>query len=944
MHASFRGQDSVAMSDFFINKFHGISPRTAPRKLTGNQSQIARNCDIFSQELRALRSNIQENNPTKDGTKLAIFQLGNLWLHWTTDVDVMRSPLFLENESRIHYTGDYNPKSTDATLAASGIGTNYPNDFYRLGVPRPDTAPTVAITGGVGNAIDRSYVYTFVTAWGEEGPPSPETTFTGLDDATSWDLSNIDATPPNTGGITSATPGATTVAIRLDSSHFLETGEYITIRGSIVGTGDLPTDLIGTHKVIRVDEDDITIELVTNGTYTSGGLWDREAPLQTTDWKKNVYRSIAGTYRYVGETTGTTYTDTTPDEDLAEELPGGIDSNDWWRAPAGNMQGIKALANGVSCGFYDNVLALTPPNVPSAWPRAYEISFEYRIINIGVLGNTVVVATTGEPYVVNVDDPAAAISSKLEFYQPCVSKRSLVEMQNGVLYASPDGLIYVPSAGLPTIITRAFAKKKDWDKFNPSSLLGAVFDDRYYGFYSDGGDDLDENGGIIFDPKEPEATFTQLTGLITAVYTVPETDVMYLMDDDLNAISRFDSGGDFQMYQWLSKTFTTPRMTALQAAKVKLTLEQGLTAAETAEAIAAAVESTENLLSDTEVTVPLGEPAGWDGPYEAFGFDVIHGYDAIAPNGYPFVTERNNNLGVSYYFTTDDPAPAGSPWKQFSGHDKGDGAGTPFVSFPNDTDGTIDAYTVFDAGSGTLAYRIGNIPGNWGRVAIFNPGANTKYTRQADVSLSNYTEVTRSDVTSWTARMAGDGNIYGFFGYAPGLGSGFIRIGQLALAGANAPGWTEMTETLTPPGGTITCGFVVKLSDGRLWIGGGCSQASCTASGLRYETWYYDTSQPDGSRLSSGPALPSSNSEDWRKPAIAPLQNGEVYISTQVGGTKYSYIFESGGTFRSALADLPGTWTAGQSGGGGGGQNLIALPDGRLMFVGGTQQTYISNH
>jgi hypothetical protein len=49
----------------------------------------------------------------------------------------------------------------------------------QLGVPAPTNAPTVAITGGSGINITRSYVYTYVNLFDEEGAPSNPVTATG---------------------------------------------------------------------------------------------------------------------------------------------------------------------------------------------------------------------------------------------------------------------------------------------------------------------------------------------------------------------------------------------------------------------------------------------------------------------------------------------------------------------------------------------------------------------------------------------------------------------------------------------------------------------------------------------------------------------------------------------------------------------------------------------
>lgn len=596
------------MTILHVPVFHGIAPRLAPRKLTQAQSQEARNCDLFSQELRPVRDAIEVNTPSKAGTKESIYKLDDLWLHWITDVDVARSPLYLENQKRIHYSGDYNPKSTDDTLADQSPGTDYPTDFYRLGIPRPDTAPTVGHTGGTGNDVERSYVYTFVSAWGEEGPPSPVTSAVGNIDATSWDLSNLDATPPNqwthAADITSITFSTTTVTVTLNSgsNHFLETTEYVVISGTTTGTGSLYTDIIGTWAVTRVSELVFTFELpaAPTGTYTGGAVIDREAPLQLTGWTKRVYRTIGGTFRFVGDgITGTTYTDTTADEDLGEVLPGGLDETKWWKAPNGSMQGMTEFPGGILCGFFGNTLAFSEPNVPSAWPEQYRYTFNYEIVGLGVVGNTVVVATKGFPSLVIGDHPATVVQSELEVFQSCVSKRGIAALVNGVIYPSPDGAVYVPAAGMPELISQAYFKKKDWQLFNPSSFIAGAYDDRYYAFYSNGGEGQDEHGGLVFDLKEPGATFTTigLSSEITAVHSDLETDELFLQR--ANDIVQWDSGGSYLTYTWLSKLFTTTRPLSFTAAKIKLTIGEGFTAGEEAAAIAAAITALETELAAT---------------------------------------------------------------------------------------------------------------------------------------------------------------------------------------------------------------------------------------------------------------------------------------------------------------------------------------------------------
>lgn len=73
---------------------------------------------------------------------------------------------------------------------------------YILGIPAPETAPGVAASGGSSSTTEaRTYVYTWQSTFGEEGPPSPVTVHTGKIDDT-W---TITLTAPLSGDTTNRT-------------------------------------------------------------------------------------------------------------------------------------------------------------------------------------------------------------------------------------------------------------------------------------------------------------------------------------------------------------------------------------------------------------------------------------------------------------------------------------------------------------------------------------------------------------------------------------------------------------------------------------------------------------------------------------------------------------------------------------------------------------------
>lgn len=163
--------------------FNGVSPRVTPRLLGETFATIARDVKLWNGSLRPWRGLTAVATLNRPGTEKTIYRFGqdaltdaDYWFSWTTDVDVVRSPV--ATGERTFFTGDGAPKVTDTTLALTGGGP-LPNAAYTLGVPSPTLAPgagDLAVSGTAGpneQPVDRYFVYTFVNSWGEEGGASP---------------------------------------------------------------------------------------------------------------------------------------------------------------------------------------------------------------------------------------------------------------------------------------------------------------------------------------------------------------------------------------------------------------------------------------------------------------------------------------------------------------------------------------------------------------------------------------------------------------------------------------------------------------------------------------------------------------------------------------------------------------------------------------------------
>jgi hypothetical protein len=185
-----------------LDRFSGVIKKVAPQLIPDNSAQHAANCKFQSGDLEPWKAPLTIATPAKVGTKRAIHLFnGATWFHWLTEVDVVRLPIANTTE-RTCFTGDGWPKQTDATIATAGGGTSYPNNSYLLGIPAPTVTPGVAVQGTASNQEqieeENAYVYTFVSAWGEEGPPSPASAAAVLRRPDQSVLvSNLPTAPPN---------------------------------------------------------------------------------------------------------------------------------------------------------------------------------------------------------------------------------------------------------------------------------------------------------------------------------------------------------------------------------------------------------------------------------------------------------------------------------------------------------------------------------------------------------------------------------------------------------------------------------------------------------------------------------------------------------------------------------------------------------------------------
>ncbi len=162
------------MAYFKRDRFSGIAPGVSPRLLAEQFGQIAENLDFDSGRLVSISEDSDVYTLQTALRRSIYFYRDTSWLEWDAEgVVAVEGPIPGDTLDRLYFSGDDYPRiGTVQTLIQGSSG--FPVNSYRLGVPAPSGTCTVAKAGSADatqTPNDVSYVWTLVTATGEEGPP-----------------------------------------------------------------------------------------------------------------------------------------------------------------------------------------------------------------------------------------------------------------------------------------------------------------------------------------------------------------------------------------------------------------------------------------------------------------------------------------------------------------------------------------------------------------------------------------------------------------------------------------------------------------------------------------------------------------------------------------------------------------------------------------------------
>lgn len=274
--------------------------------------------------------------------------------------------------------------------------------------------------------------------------------------------------------------------------------------------------------------------------------------------KLRMYRTVpssstAGTYRQVVEWTigsiPSSYVDNTPSTTVATNPA--LQSLNWTPPPLG-LSGLCAGPNGMLAAFKGRTVRFSVPFYPHAWPEEYQLALGEDIVAMGWCGTMLVIGTTGRPAAVFGSTPTSLTLQKFDEVIPCLSDRSLVTSSAAVFFASLDGLIAFSPDGTNNV-TNAFCTRKEWlDQFSPASMSGAIYQARYFGFYSS-----QLGFSLGFDDATTGMTNLQFDGITRIKNSAVDNSAHIIVG---NRLLQWDGAPvDPLLYVWRTKPFLTPK-------------------------------------------------------------------------------------------------------------------------------------------------------------------------------------------------------------------------------------------------------------------------------------------------------------------------------------------------------------------------------------------------
>lgn len=590
-----------------IQAFGGMTPAVDDRLLPENQAAYSENVWLYNGTLEPLKEQVLVHTLASP-TTTAVFRIplstydkdaiaDSYWMEFENiDTDVVRSPVSQDQYERYYWaSSSHVPRYNTRARIIAGQSP------FTLGVPAPEVAPVVSLSG-VGTGF----------TGGRGG-------YTLLGRDASMNVIRVGkrlAAEKETYTISGQTGGFNLMRKIPQRQYRLDAN---TSRGAYSLTGN-PVDLTAAFAITNPGTSagsSGSVTIVRAYVYTYVTEYGEEGPpspatvqqgVQSADWtiqcsaptadqalnrnitKIRIYRSVTSTqgiasYFFVTELTLPTITYVDGNEDAVVTANNQLTTTGYTPPPE-NLKGMVTMPNGMIAGFTEKEVYFCEPYRPHAWPVAYALSVDFPIVGLGVIGQSLVVCTSSSPYVMTGTRPDNVASSKLSAIEPCMCKGSIVSTENGVYYASPSGLCIVRPGALQ-VVTKNIIDKRAWLESLVVSLIRAGWiGDAYYcygptrvGGFDSGAFDSDafdipglsENfDGALIDPGDQRVAYTVISTpqpVLNVQQDVWSGEILVVRSDGVYLVDVTDEA-PFGTFLWRSKIMQTGQKKNLGVARI----------------------------------------------------------------------------------------------------------------------------------------------------------------------------------------------------------------------------------------------------------------------------------------------------------------------------------------------------------------------------------------
>lgn len=397
-----------------FDKFGGIAPRYGARQLPMPYAITADNCKMDRGQLRGFAGRTQVFNSV-----VTIPDLKSMFIYSPSDTDYLfqfddRVSIVdninpSDQYKRVYWTNENSPPRMSSFSAAIGAGTHYPSNSFLLARPAP---------------LGEIVVNRVVT------PDSPS-------------QEDIDEGIP--------TPFIRSYTYTYVSQFGEESPPF-----APAGGGNLPT-------VTLYEGDEVSI---TGMATAPAGDYPFDS-LQGA--KKRVYQiDVNGSFRMVSEVELTT-TDLTFNHMGFDSAPAINQDILIGNTPPDELQGLVFHPSGYVMGYVGNTVYASSRKLFHNFPISNTEVAPYRIQGLVSTRQGVLVVTEGGLYLAAGNDPSNITIIEIDGALGCVSKYSIVDMGEYVLYASQNGIVMGDISGA-RIVTDDVILENDWPSFSPETM------------------------------------------------------------------------------------------------------------------------------------------------------------------------------------------------------------------------------------------------------------------------------------------------------------------------------------------------------------------------------------------------------------------------------------------------------------------------------------------